>query len=434
MFPTPPAARPTFRFPDSGDATNTSTFVLTVLTNGLGTVKPINAGTRLFKANQTITLTVTASAGNLFSNWTGSLTTNKNPLTIVMNSDKVIEANFVTNIFLSSKGQYNGLFWNTNGQIDEETAGMLKGLTVGPKGTYSGTLMVNGAGHGFGGTFGVNGQATNKIPRPASQGGPLELGLTLLTPLTSSSAIPSVTGIIQGSNSAGQAFQSTVLADLASNIPSPVSAEYTVTVPPDVITTNVVPQGDGYAVITNNKGTVKITGALADGTTFSESAPAAQTGDVPLYANLYANKGLLIGWLNLDPTNTSGPVYWVHPPNVRGSLFASFVSTNLLNVSLWSNPPAAGVLPTNLTVIEYNGGAPTATNSFSLTVSNNYRLGGAGPEPFSGAINPKTGLLTVTVGSGASKQTGYGVVLPETDASGGYFVTKTNAGAILLKP
>ncbi len=155
---------------------------------------------------------------------------------------------------------------------------------------------------------------------------------------------------------------------------------------------------------------------------------------MPLYANLYANKGLLIGWLNLDPTNTSGPVYWVHPPNVRGSLFASFVSTNLLNVSLWSNPPAAGVLPTNLTVIEYNGGAPTATNSFSLTVSNNYRLGGAGPEPFSGAINPKTGLLTVTVGSGASKQTGYGVVLPETDASGGYFVTKTNAGAILLKP
>ena len=51
-----------------------------------------------------------------------------------------------------------------------------------------------------------------------------------------------------------------------------------------------------------------------------------------------------------------------------------------------------------------------------------------------GTINYKTGLLTVTIGSGASKITGRGAILLNETNGGGYFLTKTNAEAIKLGP
>ena len=40
----------------------------------------------------------------------------------------------------------------------------------------------------------------------------------------------------------------------------------------------------------------------------------------------------------------------------------------------------------------------------------------------------------MTFGGGASKTTGYGVILLNETNGGGYFLTKTNAGAIILQP
>jgi hypothetical protein len=53
-----------------------------------------------------------------------------------------------------------------------------------------------------------------------------------------------------------------------------------------------------------------------------------------------------------------------------------------------------------------------------------------------GTIAPKTGLLQITFGNGAGKATtvGVGAMLQNSTEGGGYFVTKTNAGAILLRP
>lgn len=53
-----------------------------------------------------------------------------------------------------------------------------------------------------------------------------------------------------------------------------------------------------------------------------------------------------------------------------------------------------------------------------------------------GTIAPKTGLLQITFGNGAGKATtvGYGVMLQDSTNGAGFFVTKTNAGAIQLTP
>jgi uncharacterized repeat protein (TIGR02543 family) len=404
-------------------------YILTVITNGEGKVTP-NPNGKLFKANSTHTLTATAASGNVFSNWTGSITTNKNPLTIKLVSSMVLQANFVTNPFLPFVGTYNGLFWSTNGIVAETNAGMLKGLTLTSKGTYSGSLLINGASKGFSGSFDVAGVASKSISLGSKEG---DVGVVMT--LTSNNPAPQVTGTV--SNACWLATN--LIADRATNaLPS---AEYTLLIPPDTNNTSS-PIGYGYALITGSEGTaktpatVKITGALADGTAFSQSVPVSLDGYVPIYANLYSGKGLLLGWINL--TNASGvSLAWVHP-TVRSGLFTgAFTSTNQIALSPWTNPPANSALPTNLVVVETTVNNPVQTNDFIITITNGTLDFGklSGPAtPLNGSIAPKTGLLKVTFGSGASKTTGYGVILLNGTNGGGYFLTKTNAGAVILEP
>ncbi len=397
---------------------------LTVITNGDGTVSPILDGKAL-TAGRSYALTATAKAGNVFSNWTGSITTNKNPLTVKVESTMVLQANFIPNPFLPAKGTYNGLFAPTNG-VTEETAGMLKGLAVRQNGTYSGTLLINGGSHAISGSFNLAGWATNQIKRGQGQGGLLTVVMNLLN---SSNAAPQVTGTVSGTN-----WAANLTAGLAAN--SLPSAEYTMLIPPD--TNNMPPTnspgGDGYALITNHLGTAKITGALADGTAFNQTVPVAQDGCVPIFANLYGSKGLLLGWINLDLTNTAGvSLTWIRPARAAGLYtngFSNVLLTNQILLSRWSNSPASIGLLTNLSLLDTINDTNALTN-IAINVSDTGAVAG---RSVSGAINSKTGLVTVTIGSGASEVTGYGAILLNETNGGGYFLTSTNAEAITLGP
>jgi hypothetical protein len=408
-----------------------------VITTGSGAVSPNLNGTGL-KAGRNYSLRATAESGNVFAGWTGSITTNKNPLTIKAESSLVLQANFIPNPFLPVKGTYNGLFIATNGVVTEETSGMLKGLVISQKGTYSGTLLINGGSHAISGSFDLAGQATNKVSRAASQGGSLLVEMTLLN---SSNLAPQVTGIVSGTTD-GAPWVANLIADRATNtLPS---AEYTMLIPPG--TNNSSPGGDGYALITNHAGTtanpaastVRITGALADGTAFNQSAPVSQDGYVPIYANLYASKGLLLGWINLDLTNTNAVAFtsltWIHPERASGlyqSGFTNSLYTNQILLSLWADPPANIIdLLTNFSMFDniYN---TNALLSYPVAISSS---GEISPAPLSGSVNSKTGLLKVTIGSGASRVSGYGAILLNGTNGGGYFLTKTQAQAIQLGP
>jgi hypothetical protein len=400
---------------------------LTVITNGAGIVSP-NLNGRNLKAARRYTLAAIAKSGNVFLGWTGTMTTNKDPLTIMMESSMVLQANFIPNPFLPVKGTYNGLFATSNG-VTEQTAGMLRGLTVRPNGTYSGTLLINGAGHAISGSFDLAGQAANSISRPASQGGPLELAMTL----DWNDTPPQITGMVSGTTNGVPWMAGNLLADFAgNNLPS---AAYTMLIPPDTNNAppNSSPGGDGYALIANKAGTTRITGALADGTAFSQTTPVSQTGYVPIYANLYAGKGLLLGWINLDLTNTTGvSLTWIHPSRPAGLYMNGFTNvllTNQILLSPWTDPPASVIgLLTNLSMFDTINDT-NALLSFPVTISS---LGEIGPTPLSGSINARTGLLKVAIGSGASRMAGYGAILLNETNGGGYFLTETNAQAIQL--
>ena len=402
--------------------------LLTLITNGEGTVTPNDA--KVLKQGAKISLKAVAGKADVFSDWTGSINSTNNPLIFTMKKSTILQVNFIPNPFLPFVGTYNGLFWATNGIVGETNAGMLKGLTLTSKGTYSGSLLINGANKSISGSFNVAGQAGKSISLGGNEGN-VEVVMTL----TSNDPAPQVTGTVSGTG-----WVSTNLtADRATNN-SQLSTQYTMLIPPDTNEASS-PGGCGYALITGSAGTAKtaatakITGALADGTAFSQSVPVSQDGYVPLYASLYSGKGLLLGWINLDPTNDSGALFWVHP--VRTGLFTgAFTSTNQIKLSPWTNLPATSeALPTNLLVLEMSNSTTLQTNNFVMSIGSNFKLGQvSGPTNLSGTINPKTGLLTVTIGSGASKQTGYGVILPNGTNGGGYLLTRTNAGAIILQP
>jgi len=398
---------------------------VTITTTGDGSVSPDLNGVDL-RAGRNYTLRATAANGDVFSNWTGSITTNKNPLTINAESNLVLQANFIPNPFSPVKGTYNGLFVATNG-VTEQTAGMLKGLIVRQNGTYSGTLLINGASHAISGSFDLAGQATNTVSRPASQGGPVLVEMTLLN---LSDAAPQLTGMVSGTIDEIP-WAADLIADLADNTLPP--AEYTMLLPPGTNTS--LPGGDGYALITNSATIARITGALADGTAFNQAVAVSRDGYVPIYANLYAGKGLLLGWINLDLTNTTGvSLTWIHPERASGLYLNGFTNTLFTNeilLSPWSDPLANSIgLLTNLSMLD-NINDTNVLSSFPVVISS---LGEIGPAPVNGTIDRKTGLLKVIIGSGASRVTGYGAVLLNGTNGGGYFLTTTNAQAIQLRP
>lgn len=405
-----------------------------VITNGAGSVTPNEAG-KTFRANQLVSLhaTPTRNTGYVFSNWTGSITTNKNPLSFKIQSTVVLQANFVPNPFPAVRGTYNGLFSTTNA-VTEQTAGMLKNLTVNQNGNYSGTIFINGGAHGISGTFNLGGLATNKINRPTAQGGAVTVELALGV-----NGFPEqVTGTVSGvTNSV--TWTAPLLADLGTN--APAGTTYTLLIPPD--TNNAPPTsspgGDGYASITTSGNASKIAGALADGTAFSEAVPYSATGYLPLYANLYGGKGLLLGWVSLNVTNTNGvSLTWIHParPGLYDAGFTNILVGNQVQISSWTNPPANLDLLTNLVLLPAIG--ITNTNaSYGVTISDvnpsTAQISDTASE-IKGAINLKTGIFKVTIGTGGHATNAFGAILLNATNGGGYFLTKTNSQGLELQP
>jgi hypothetical protein len=384
------------------------------------------------------------ASDSLFAGWTfvtpaGTTASDQKIASFLMESNLSIIATFDSNIFLGASGSYNGLFMVSNSvsAVTEETAGILGSLVIRTNGIYSGKLWLQGVACPVAGVFDASGNTAEKIAHGRS---PVWLNMALVV----SNNPPVITGSVLGSNGT-VSWSASLMAERAGALPS---AEYTMLIPPDYSNTppNLSPGGFGRLVISNEaalslnvaSSKVKIAGNLADGTSFSQATSVAETGDVPLYARPYGNDGLLLGWINLNAPNAGGNgLAWIHPARkgLYAAGFTNVVTSNLM-LSPWSNSIAAISGLTNLilagTADESN--AALATN-IELTISNNFKLGGAPDStPVSGAINPNTGVFTVTIGTGHEKTKGSGVILQSPLQGGGYFLTSTSAQAINIEP
>jgi hypothetical protein len=196
--------------------------------------------------------------------------------------------------------------------------------------------------------------------------------------------------------------------------------------------------------MTNHLGVFTLSGALADGTSLtatSQTVPVSENGDIPVYDSLYGNTGLLLGWVNIANGVPAGNLEWIkkasHATALYTNGFTNFVSAQ---GSLWANPlahTAAVDLPAGH--LNISGGSMLSALSFNVAVSNNNalaKLPGGATNSLAGSINPKNGLLTVTFGNGTGKATtvGTGAVLQNGANAGGFFLSRTNAGSIILQP
>ncbi len=326
----------------------------------------------------------------------------------------------------TSQGIYNGLFMQS--EVTEETAGMLSGLDVTASGTYTGKLLVGGGTNAISGGFSASGQASNYVHRTAKQGGPLMLEMTL----NWNDSPPDITGTVSGNN--GNPWVANLTNELA--VKEAGSAEYTA-----LLSTNGTPPGFGYLLITNHAGAVTFSGALADGTSFSQAVALSGAGDLPVYGNLYVSAGLLLGWIGLESGSPTGTLTWIKPASrAMGRYTNGFTNLLVVQGSPWTNPlPHTAAIDLPSGQLDIYGGSLLSPLSFNAAVNNNnavVKLPGGPTNSLTGTINAKTGLLTITFGNGAAKATtaGTGAVLQNATNGGGFFLAKTNAGTILLNP
>jgi uncharacterized repeat protein (TIGR02543 family) len=105
-----------------------------------------------------------------------------------------------------------------------------------------------------------------------------------------------------------------LLAYRAKQYPLTETEQYTIAISGNT-TSATQPGGDGFGFLSiNSEGNGTFSGTLADNTAVTETAFISPTGLWPLYVSLYSGKGMIIGWLSL--TNDSsidldGAVIWV---------------------------------------------------------------------------------------------------------------------------
>jgi hypothetical protein len=376
------------------------------------------------------------SAASLLGNWTitngpNVTITNGATLKFIMESNTAIQALFISNSFLATGvyGVYNGLFYVTNGAAFE-SSGMLDSLVLGTEGAFTARLLLAGGSYILDGAFNAFGHFTNNIVRTEKEGGNLTVEMDVDT-----NGGGVVTGTVTNAAWPTNAVLAAGLSATAIGI-----SNYTLLMAPLTNAPTNVPVGDGYALLSERNGTVILSGGLADGTTFSQSVPASRSNDIPVYVSLYTETGFLFGWLNLtnlDNTNLADELLWIKGVPAHPSLLFSNGFTNVLLTagSIWTNPGTI-MLAASTNLIISNA---DLNLSYNVAIKDKYELFNATNTPtnsLTGTINLTTGLMSITFGNGDGRLTtiGYGAMLQNTNFAGGYFVTKTNTGSIILQP
>jgi hypothetical protein len=130
-------------------------------------------------------------------------------------------------------------------------------------------------------------------------------------------------------------------------------------------------QGDGFLTFTvSPAGAVTWSGQLADGTVIAPvNATLWATGDVPLFALLYANKGSLNQSINIDTgRNISGSPHWLKKPQAATvrAYAAGFETTLSATGAGYSASMAASIAsPTGGVVLAFSGGDIESVNQYN---------------------------------------------------------------------
>jgi hypothetical protein len=403
--------------------------VVQLLSVGAGSVSPNLDGLGL-EIGRSYTVTAIPSAGHVFSNWTGGVTSTATRLTFLMESNLQLQANFVTNPFAPAVGSFGGLFMETN-QVRHESSGSVT-LKLTDKGTYSGKLLLAGKSHSFSGAFDLAGRATNQIKRSGTNL-PLSLSLELGVGIGNPNQL---TGLVSDGNWTSPLRANRSVFNTATS-PAPMAGAYTAI----IAGTNdpaFGPAGDSYAAgKIDLAGALKLSGKLADATSLSLKAAVSADGEWPLYLALYSGKGSMIGWMTVtnDPAAVWGTVHWFKPATTKGLHATGFTHQTVLLGSSYTPPATKTNRVLNLTngVVTFSSGNLTSPvdRVFTLNGDNKVTSTNSG---FSLAFTTASGLFKGSFTGPASlrKHAFNGVLLQNAGTGSGYFAGTNLSGWVWL--
>jgi uncharacterized delta-60 repeat protein len=402
--------------PASVACTYVQTATLTLATNGKGAIMPNYTGKAL-EVGQTYSLTVKPASGWISAGWSGSLTTNSATLTFVMQTNLVLQANFVTNPYPALAGSYSGLFSDLDG-LAPESSGSLS-LTAARSGSFSGTLHLGLSRCSFSGKFDASGAASCRVSRGKTSA--LSLALQL-----------DAAGL-SGSIDSG-AWTAEISAVRCQASAAAQAGQYTLIFPGSYAPTTE-PCGHGYGTVTvDAAGRISLAASLADSTKATQSAQLTRTGLWPLYLPLYNGSGMLLSWLTFS-NGITGEVAWYKPSLAQEKYFTNGFS---LQTAAWGSRYQAPAWKhrilnfTNGTLLLKAATADAATQSIALDSQNHLAF----PTWKRGSLTFKTATGEFS-GSVYEPQFGrtlpvQGVVLQNSAAACGYFLTRTNHGGIVF--
>lgn len=420
---------------------------LTVDLNGSGTTTP-NLNGKLLEVGKTYQTKAVPGPGFVFENWSGGVASTNPVLNFVMQSNLILNANFIANPFPALHGIYSGLFLPST-SVASDNAGFIN-LTLATAGTYVGTIQIDGISYKLSGRFSAAGTSSIFVTRLGKSTLNVTLQLNLAAP----------DGTINGTVSDGN-WSATVLAHrqvyaAPTNPATKWAGHYTFLLPPDA-EGPVDLRGFGYGTcsITLN-GKLQLAGGLADGVGINQTVAVSPDGSCPIYVPLYPgttrltnnsivtikpeNKGFLIGWLSVSNAPDSimtGNLNWVKKPwtnqfwpngftnNVSaiGSVFvAPAHGTRIINITNFTATSSGSVLTSNILV------------SLQLGTNNLVSSNGANPSMLTLQFNLTNGLVSGRfVDSATGTNTIKAAILQRQNYGAGLFIGTNKPGAFLLQ-
>jgi hypothetical protein len=337
------------------------------------------------------------------------------------------------NPYIPLAGQYNGLFYDTNGVVNA-SAGFMS-FTLVTNGTYSGYVLLDGGSNTFTGQFDIAGNTTTTVTRTNT-----DLGVTMTLDLTTN-----FTESASGTVSNGT-WTSVLQVDHATfnatRNPSLFAGEYNIAFPGDPTNTNA-PGGNGFgAVSVDANGIVTLGGQLSDNTPVSQTVSLSKDGVWPLYASLYSGKGLILSWVTLESTATNdllGNATWIKDSSVGGSYYAGGFTNDLTITGSYYQEPLIGLPILNLSTgsVVLSGGNLTGsiTNTFTLNADNTVTVDPAATNGLSMTFDLVNGTFSGQFVDPTSSATNTfdGVVLQTPVEAVGYFLGTSESGSVIVK-
>lgn len=340
-------------------------------------------------------------------------------------------AEFLASGTLSAgQGTYNGLFAEDGG-VTVGSSGYVS-LTVGASGAYSGKLILAGRTYSLSGKFSTAGVASSQVRRTGSTALIMELQMDL-------NGGDQIRGTISDAGRwAARLHADRLVFNRTKNSATSNKATlaYTLVMPP----TSGGPSAYGYGTVKiDAAGTVTFSGTLADGSKVTQTTALAKEGYWPLYASLYAGKGVVVGWMQFTTSNesdVSGDLAWVKPAGVSSAYYAGGFTNTVEALGSTYFAPATGhryldMVSANLV---FTTGGVSFTNSFSLDARN--RVVRPSGSRLTLSLTSTTGLFQgTTLNPNTGKTFSFQGVLFERGSNGcGLFLGPTQAGAVYLNP